>query len=199
MVAQDTTLEPVRRLIVLVPNLDMDEVAVARQIWELASPPGLAVLFLGLCADIIEEPRMRRRLIALAALTRDARVPVETRLEFDHNWIRRVKAILGSGDIIVCHAEQRTGLWRKPLSQTLAAMGAPVWILAGFYPPINGSRPGRLTEVIFWAISMAILVGFFWLQVQIARLPKDWTQSTLLSLSVLVEVGLLWAWHHFSL
>lgn len=187
-----------RRLIVLVPDLGIDDAEMARQIWEIASPPRLTVLYLGLCRHSAEEAQMQRRLITLSALTSDPRVSVKTRLEFGNAWPPKVKATLRADDIIVCHAEQRAGFWHTPLSRVLETLGAPVWTLSGFYEPMNASMAEPLKEIIFWVISIAILIGFTFIQIRVVRLSKDWAQSILLYLSILVEAGLLWAWHHLS-
>ena len=63
-VIQNLDAARVQRLVALVPNLDVDEVAFAHAIWELAFPPGLAVLLLGLCPNPNVEPGARRRLVA---------------------------------------------------------------------------------------------------------------------------------------
>ena len=191
-------LAAVRRLIVLVPPADMDEVEMARRIWELAAPAGLGVLFLGLCTQIAQEPAMQRRLVTLASLTRDARIPLDTRLESGRGWLSQIKAIQRPGDVIVCHIEQRVGMRRQPLARLIAARGAPVWTLSGFYTAGDLPGAGPLTTLVFWAVSLAVLAGFFWLQVRLVRMQEDWEHSLLLYLSVLAEAGLLWAWQHFS-
>lgn len=199
LTARDSGLTAARRLVVLVPAVDVDEAAVARYIWELAAPAGLAVLFLGLCARSTQEPAMQRRLVTLASLTRDARIALETRLEFGRNWLRRIRAVYQPGDVIVCHAEQRAGLGRKPLSRMVESMGAPVWTLAGLYPLEGTGRRDGPAELVFWAVSIAILAGFFWLQVRIVRMHEDWANNMLLYFSIITETGLLWAWHHLSI
>lgn len=188
-----------KRLIVLVPNWDVDEVEIARQVWKLAMPFGLAVLFLGLCTDITEELSMHRRLATLASLTRDPRLSVDTHLEVGRNWMRKLKAILHSGDVVVCHAEQRVGLWRVPLREQLSKLGAPIWALEGIHPPMKSSAFAKIKEAIFWLVSIVVIVVFFWLQVSIVRMSKDWAHSALIYLSVLSETGLLWIWHSVSM
>jgi hypothetical protein len=196
---EDGRLVSVRRLIVLVPNWDVDEVELARQVWELAVPLRLAVLFLGLCQDLTEELSMHRRLATLASLTRDPRLSVETRLEIGRNLPRKLKAIYTPGDVVVCHAEQRAGLWRIPLHEALAKLEAPIWTLEGNDPSMKPSAFTGIKEVIFWLISIAIMVVFFWIQVSIVRMSKDWAHSALLYFSVLSEIALLWIWHSVSL
>ncbi len=198
LLEESSGLRTVRRLVVLVPAADVDEVELARRIWELAAPSGLAVLFLGLCAQIAEEPAMQRRLVTLASLTRDARIPLETRIEFGRDWLRRIKPIHRPGDVIICHAEQTTGLRHRPLSRALESLGGPVWTLAGFYSSRDASPHGPLSGVVFWGVSMVILAAFFWLQVRMVRLDDDWAHNLLLYLSVLAESGLLWLWQQLS-
>lgn len=193
----NSVLTSIRRLIVLVPDLEVDQAELARQIWELASPPGLAVLFFSLCTDISNESHMNRRLIALAAMTREPRVHVETRLEFGRNWIHAIRKIFSPGDIVVCPAEQSLGWRRKPLGQILEAAHVPVWTLSGFYSLTPRTR-NWLVELIFWVVSIAIMLGFFWLQTQVVNFSNSWAQNIFLILSVFAEVGLLWGWHAVS-
>jgi hypothetical protein len=188
----------VRRLVVLIPNVDIDEAEVAQEVWKLAFPPGLAVLFLGLCPNINEEPRVRRRLATLAALTRDERVSVDMQLEFGHNWIKKLRTVLAVGDIVVCHTEQQTGIWHQPLELALARLDIPTLTLKGFIPPMYKSSSTFLRESIFWLVSVVIVLGFFWLQAQELRISEIWAQDTLLGLSILIELGVLFVWHSIS-
>jgi len=191
-VLQDANLVSARRLVVLIPNLDIDEAEIAREVWKLAFPPELAVLFLGLCPNVNEEPRVRRRLATIAALTRDTKVPVEIQLEFGRNWIRKLMSVLEAGDIVVCHAEQRTGIWRQPLELALARLNVPVLTLKGFIPSMYKSSSTFLRESVFWLVTIAVLFVFFLFQIRIVRISEEWVKDTLLSLSVLIEFGLVW-------
>jgi hypothetical protein len=196
---EDERLISARRLIVLVPDWDVDEAEFARQVWEMALLPGLAVLFFGLCKDITEEPGMHRRLATLAALTRDPRLPVETQLEVGHHWLRKLKGILAAGDILVYPSEEKARAWNVPLHRSLSKLKLPVWTLKGFDPPVKTSASAQIKEFIFWIVSVVIVIAFFWLQVSIVRMSEDWAHSALIYLCVLAEVGLLWIWHSVSL
>ncbi len=195
---EDQAFIPARRLIVLIPDGDLEEAEVARQVWDMAAPAGLAVLFFGLCKDTTEGLSMHRRLAILANLTRDPRVPVQTQLEFGGRWLRRLAALSGRGDVVVCLAEQRMGLRHRPVSEELTKRGLSVWTLEGIYLPARNPAVRSIREVIFWIVSIATIAGFFWLQVSITRLSEDWASSGLMYFSVLVEVGLLWIWHSVS-
>ncbi len=203
LIPESEPLPPARRLVVLISDVSTDESELARRIWSLASPRGLEVLYLGLCRDPYGEPRARRRLASLAAMTRDDWAHVETRLALGGDWVRTVQAAYRSGDLIVCHAEQTVSAWRfahKPLSHAmLSALNSPVYVLSGFYPEKSPERPNSTARILSWIIPVTIVAGFFWIQVRIEQLPKDWAHTTLLCISVLVEYALIGIWSHFAL
>ncbi len=201
LILADQPLPPARRLIVLVPDTDVDESELATRIWSLASPRGLAVLYLGMIRDVRAESLTRRRLITLAAITRDDWAHVETRLEFEGQWVQVVRRIWEPGDLIVCHAEQALSggnLKRRSLAQSLvAALNTPVYVLSGFYPELPTEQPKWLARLLAWLPPSGILVIFFALQVRMTQATWGWIQTALLCLSVIVEFGLIGAWEHF--
>jgi hypothetical protein len=197
----DQPLPAARRLLVLVPNADVDELGFARRIWLMASPRRLAVIYLGINRNVQSESLARRRLINLAAITRDDGVSVATQLEHDNDWIRSVQRHSAPGDLIVCHMEQKfldQGLRRRSLAQTLvSALSVPVCVLSGFYPELPVERPDWLRKVLAWVPPLVTLAVFFILQVVIARATTAWVQTTMLCLSVVAEFGLIMAWERF--
>ena len=196
LVLQNLNITAARRLVVLVPNQDVDEVAFAHAIWELAFPPGLAVLLLGLCLNANHEPRARRRLVTIAALIREPRVPVEMQLDFGRNWTPGLRGVLDPGDIVICPAGQQLGIFGESLDLSLEKLGSPVITLPGLYPITRNRVPGFILESIFWLVSIAVLLVFFWFQIRILRISEEWAKDTLLSVSVLIELGLIWVWNN---
>ena len=96
--------------------------------------------------------------------------------------------------MIVCIAEQTIGLHRKPLSQILeSTLNAPIYVLSD-KKPAQGLSP-LLSQVIAWAGFLGIIAGFFFLQVKITQLPKDWSQTLLFILLLIPELGLIWVWN----
>jgi hypothetical protein len=201
LIPADQPLPPARRLVVLVPNVDVDEAALATQIWSLASPRSLAILFLGIFRGPETESVARRRLALLAAITRDDWTRVETRLEAAGNWPQLVRRYWQSGDLVVCHAEQMLSGWggeRRSLAQTIVdALNTPVYVLAGFYAGLPLERPKWLMRLLAWLPPLAVLAIFFILQVSITQGTTGWLQTGLLSFSVILEFGLLGAWESF--
>ena len=188
-------LEAGRRLIVLVPDAEADYTPAIRRIWELANALGSRVQFLGLYRDAAEEPRLRRQLVTLSALLEDGTASAEVRVEFGTDWLRAIQSDLRAGDQIACFAGQRAGLSRRPLSQILESnLDVPVTILANLYR-MEHSGSSWIRQTIAWTGSIGIIVGFFWLQVRMDQLTRDWAYTTLLIMSILVEVWLVWVWN----
>jgi hypothetical protein len=140
LIAADKPLPPAQRLVVLVPNMEVDEAEFAYRIWSLASARRLDVLFLSRVEEAREEALARQRLARLAAITRDQRTQIETQIEFNCNWFQAVENIRRRGDVVVCHGEQRFSRWgwgRQVLAQALVArLNLSTYVLSGFYPKL---------------------------------------------------------------
>ncbi len=188
-------LQPARRLIVLVPESAADSALTARKLWELANALESRVQFLGLSKDAEHEPSVRRQVVTLSALVGDGNIFVESKIEIGNDWLNAVKSEWHEGDVIVCVAEQRSGLACRPLSQILESnLNATVYILGGF----RQERPKHfswLFKAMAWAGSIGIMIGFFFLQSKLGQFPTNWAYSTLLYISLFVEVGSIWAWN----
>jgi hypothetical protein len=183
------------RLIVLVPP-DSDYGTATRRIWELAVATDRRVQLLSLCKDSMEEPSLRRQLVLMSALVGDSRIATEAKVEVGVNWVDIVKRNYQTGDLIVCFAEHRDGIFLKPLNQILEAnLDTPVYVLSDLYTrEYSSSR--WFSQVILWLGWVGIIAGFFLLQSRIALLPNDWTEATLLILAVIFEFGLIWVWNN---
>ena len=186
-------VEAAHRLIVLVPNADLDYAAATRRVWELAGKLEARILFIGLCKDAAEESSLRRQLVTMSAMVQDGRVYAEEGVEIGKNWMDLIKRNYQTGDMIVCFAEQRTGLLHKPLSQILRLnLKIPVYILSGLYP----QKSSLLLQVMAWSVLIGIVISFFLLQVNIVQLQEDWLRNILLILSIIFEFRLIWVWNN---
>lgn len=194
--ASESGIRPAHRLIVLVPDADLDYAAATRRVWELANNMGAHIQFIGLCKDEIQESSLRRQLVTMSAMVQDGNVSAEAKVEFGNNWVNVVKSNWQAGDVIVCFAEQRAGLLYRPLSQILQSnLDIPMYILSGLYPQ-NLSRFNKSSIIVVWMGFIGIMGGSFILQLRIISLPPDWAQTTLLILSVLAELWLIWVWNN---
>ena len=194
-IASQSDLEPARRLIVLVPSLEVDLTAVTHRVWELANATGAHIKFLSLCNDTVQEPSLRRRLTTMSESVNDGNVSAEAEVIFGRNWVDAVKSRWQTGDMVVCCAEQRAGLLQKPLSQILQSdLDVPLYILSGLYPK-NDSRSNWSIRVFAWIGFIAIILGFFMFQVKIDQFAKSWT-TVLQVLTTAVEFWLIWVWNN---
>jgi hypothetical protein len=181
------------RLIVLVPESDADISSAARKIWELANALGSRVEFLGLCKDKTREPSLRRQIIAMSTMVGGS-VSVESKIEFGGDWLDFVKSQWRKGDVVACFADHRAGFANRPLSQILESnLKTTVYVLPEFQ--LDRPRSGWLSSAISWVGSIAIIALFFWGQAKLTEMPQDWAHTSLLYLSIFIEVGLIWFWN----
>jgi hypothetical protein len=184
-----------RSLIVLVPEAETDIAGMARKVWELANALGSRVEFLGLCKDETHEPALRRQMIALSTMVEDGRLSVEWKIGYGSNWLDLVKANWQTGDVIACFAEQHVGFSKRPLGQILESkLGAVVYVLSGFYRT-DDQHLAWLSNAIMWAGSLGIIGGFLWMQSWLVQLPHDWAHTSLLYVSVFIEIGIIVFWN----
>lgn len=180
-------------LIVLVPP-DSDSSSFTRWLCKLAIETNADIQLLGVCNDANQELALRRDLVTVAALIRDARVYVETKVEVGTDWLAAVKRSYEKGDMIVCIADQSVGVRRRPLSHLLeSTFQAPICILSE--TKVRPFESDALSQVISWSGFLGIIIGFFFLQVKIAQLPDDWFQTFLFSLTLIPELGLILLWN----
>jgi hypothetical protein len=190
-------LERSRRLIVLIAP-DSDCASVTRRICKLANETDSDVQLLGLCRDPNQELALRRELVTVAALIRDANVFVDMQVEVGTDWLAIVKCNYQEGDLLVCITEQPIGFRRRPLSQILeSTLKAPIYVLSQTKSPQFQSN--ILSQVIAWSGFIGIVAAFFILQVKISQLPKDWFQTLLFILLLIPEFGLIWVWNSLFL
>ncbi len=183
-----------RRLLVLIPDADVDLALVASRAWEIASASGAQVRFLGLCSDAAREASLRRRLATLSALVNDGGVSADTEIIQGSDWVKAVRSRWQAGDRVVCLAEQRAGLLQRPLSQMLASdLDVPLTILSGLTPPVS-ERPKWQSQVAVWTGLAVIIIGFFLLQARIYQTAGGWATILMLG-SLAVEYWLVWLWN----
>jgi hypothetical protein len=133
--ASFSTPQTARRLIVLLPESEVDTALTARKIWELANALESRVQFIGLSKDAAHEPGLRRQIVNLSAMVGDGNnICVESKIELGNNWLSVVKSEWQEGDVIACFAEQRSGFAHRPLSQILESnLKSTVYIFTGLH------------------------------------------------------------------
>lgn len=191
--ASHADLHPARRLIVLVPGPEADLTSVTRRIWELANSTKASVTFLGLCGDASQEPSLRRILVTQSALMNSGGVFAEAEIIVGKDWGNAVAARVQAGDMLLCWHEA-TGLLHKKVS-TILEMNPhlPAYIVSE--PRSRNTTQRRwLPAAAAWIGSIAIIVAFFWFQVEVDHIAKSMSVGLQVA-SVALEFWLLMAWN----
>lgn len=185
--ASQSDLEPVRRFVVPVTNPDVDLTAIARRVWELANATGSRVQFIGLCEDARQELGLRRTLATISAMVNDGNVFAESEIVSGRGWINSLQSRLLEGDTVVCWGKEHADLLHVNLD-------IPVYLIPESNQR-NKLRSNWLSRATAWFGSIAIIVAFFFLQVEFDHLTKTWT-ILLQLLSVAGEFWSILSWNN---
>jgi hypothetical protein len=191
-------LQGIRRLVILIPDLDAEEARLSHYIWSLAAQEQIEVLLVSLVQAPGDEFHALRRLTSIASITRDIWVKVETQVLFGNSWVKAVKRILGPGDLLVCASDQTiTSRWGKKVSLDVvlpSSLKTPVHLIPSFFHENPQPRLGWVRRLPFWVGLVIILASFFMLEVDVNHSITDWTGQVILIGLILVEIGLLYWW-----
>lgn len=187
--------EPANWLIVLVPGIEADLTAATQHIWELANAGSRRIRLIGLYENSVQELILRRQLAGMSAMVSSAGIYTETETISGNNWIEVVHTCAHDGDLIVCFAEQRVGPLKRSLSSILqSSLDVPIYILSSTY--LQGNvRFNWWSQIFAWGGFIAILAGFFLLQIRIHNLMGGWGRSVLVLISVCLELWMVWVWN----
>jgi hypothetical protein len=205
--ASETVLLPagqrvtsLRRILVLVPDGQIDQEFLVSRVQRLVGSADLDVLYISLSVSPDEDWRAFRHLVGLLTASVETGLRVRTQLLAKGEWLPVLREIVQSGDLIVCHAEQSPRRWKDP-HRTLgwwvaSTLNVPVYVLSGAYVQARPYWVNRALCLVFRIIPILIVAGFFWIQVQIDKLATGLTHTLVMSVSVLVEFGLVFLWSY---
>jgi hypothetical protein len=132
----------------------------------------------------------------MSAMVKDDNISTETDILFGKDWLAVVKSRSRPGDMVVCFAEQHANGSSQTLGRILQTnLEAPLYIVSGLRPD-NKADSNWLAQFVAWSGSIALIFGFFLLQVKIDHIGKDWTHLTLLLLTIPAELWLIWMWNN---
>lgn len=195
------TLDPapiaLARLVVLLPNTEVNEAMLARAIWVLSMPRGLRVHVVAMIDDWADEGEVRLRLALLTALLRESGIDPSVELEQDDaDWMRIARRVCRPGDAVVCHAEQTAAVGlrgarveHQPLGACLAALRLPVCELSGVItraPALTLRQTARA-----WLLPFAFVIVTLFLELLFlgwARGWADWARRAVLAAWTTAEI-----------
>jgi hypothetical protein len=182
-------------LIVLVPHTEADLSAATRRVWELANAGSSRVRFIGLYENAIQELTLRRQLAGMSAMLGSTGIYTETETLSGNDWAEVVRTRWHAGDLIVCFAEQRVGPLKRSLSSLLqSSLDVPIYILSDIHLQ-NDVHSNWWAGIFAWGGFIAILAGFFLLQVRIHHLVAGWGRPALVLISICLELWMVWVWN----
>lgn len=219
--ASDTT-DAFQRLVVVIPDVPLEEGQLAKTIWSLTNANHAEVLLLTLSDDWSRESHIRLQHTLVMQLLSTAGVRASSAIVADEDWLSILGRELRPHDVLLCFAEHLiatdAAYWTRNRPAAKAA-GASVTALAKPQPisalinqelhwpahVVSGilQPPKRnlLLTVMSWLGIVAVIVGGFWLQVELAQALREASsllRGLLLSGAIVVELGaLLTVFHLF--
>ncbi len=187
-----------KRLVVLIPDQDVDEVKISRKILSQAFTKRLDIVLLTLVQAHENEFSARRRLVTIMSLLKGLQLHVETKIALGHSWIKMIRQIRRNGDVIFCPAElmasSRLGI-RKPLGAILKdTLHVGVITYSDFYHDTHVNGEIYLHNLIYWIILIAIFVVFFIFDVDLNLFTMGWAGQVIAFMIVIVEIGIIYYW-----
>jgi len=137
-----------KRLVVLVPDLDLDETSLGRQIWNLALTGQKSVVLLSATQNIDEDLRIIQRLTQIYAVANDPRFRLETIVKYQFNWVKAIKSVYKQGDLILCfetHMIPYRIFWRQPIKSAITNnLKIPVYVFPKSAEPALKNKSKRI-------------------------------------------------------
>ncbi len=192
LLIEGSLLPPGCRLVVLVPDLEIDTQQLSQKIWRLASGGRQPVLLVGIFVHAEDEYRARCRMAQLEDQTRTPALEIHTRYVSGADWLDAVPELLRPEDVLVCYrALTQPAIFRKQrVAEVLAAQtGLPVYVLNDALPEATQPWARWLIDAVLLAACLGVFALFFVIQVWIDQNFLGWVRSALQILSAVAEAG----------
>jgi hypothetical protein len=187
-----------RRLVVVVPNQDLDAVSFSRAIRSLADSHLMDVLLVTVVHNEEDELAARRCLATVSTLMRDFVYDIEAHVVWSRSWIAALEKLSHPSDLVLCPPELniRTGLRKhEPLSAVISRrLGLAVRPMPGFYKEERVRITRFLLKLGYWVVILGILGGFFVLESDVTTVSTGWVSQVLLIILMAAEIGTIYLW-----
>lgn len=191
---EDQPLPPSRRLIVILPDGDIDMVSLPRRIWNLAAPDRRQVLLMIRPCREENEYDARLNLITLAAVIRDPHVVVQTQLVLGQSIEQAARQCVQPDDVFVCFEGHQVHRFfqKHRLAEVLAQKTQhPIYTLKGTVSEKVTPLSAHLIDLLFLLLCMLSLIAFFALEVWIDQNSAGAIQTILQILAVMAEIWVI--------
>jgi hypothetical protein len=181
-------------LVVILPDAELDIFSLAKQLWNLAAPDRRQVLLLTRPSFEENEYHSRVNLTTLASLIRDSSVVVQTQVVLGMSLDQAARKYSQADDVFVCFEDHHIHgfLKKERLANTLAQKNhLPVYTLKGSISEMTYPISARLLDFVSLAICLAVMIGFFVLEVWIDRNTMGTFHTILEILAVFTEAWII--------
>lgn len=189
-------LIPSQRLVVLVPEGELDESTFTRRIWQLAASSNLKILYLARASQDTFIAYQRSRLAGLAAMTSDKDARAQVIVSTEKSWPKAFQKIRRPGDLLVCLESQKIPrgiVWRRPLGELLArSASVPVYLIGGLKIGLAPHQRQWMREALAWSAALLLMTIFFGLQLALDRYSARPLSTIMICVSVFIELYSLW-------
>ncbi|HEX7599439.1 MAG TPA: hypothetical protein VF518_14580, partial [Polyangia bacterium] len=123
---------------------------------------------------------------------------VDFRVVWDRSWVHAAAELAAPGDLFICPPEVsiRTGFRKsEPLDAVLARkLNVATQPLAHFFTHPGPAIPQFLMRILYWAVILAILGGFFILESDASQAASGFLGQSLVVILMAFELGAIYLW-----
>lgn len=185
-------------MIVIIPQVLAGNLKMAHRVYWMGIREECDILYLVLVDQPADRMRVTLRSATMTAGLSGSAMDVDFQVVDRRRWLKALRAVYRPGDRMICHKEQmvKTGLTRfSPLEAFLKEkFSARVTALEGYYDPRQDQIQQWGKSLLFWAVTLLILAGFFALEWQSRLWVHGWAHKLILALLNMLEIGSVVAW-----
>jgi hypothetical protein len=191
------------KLLVIVPEDDLEEVKFAKKARSLAEYYDLDILFLGKVTSFETEPFLRRRLITLAGISSNNILKTQFITYSNSSWIKIISNVYKTGDFILCPKElphSRISFSRLPMVERIKNQyGDKVITVTGLMvSPKHKKMEQLIIPFLYWAGIIFILTTAFGLEASFGSHTFGWFRVVGEISLVGIEILSLWVWNSIT-
>ena len=185
------------RLLVLVPDNEMDEARYAKKARILAESHNLPIVFIGLNRSPDSESQIRRKLVTLAGIAGSEKIQAGFLLINLGSWMEVLHEELGPLDNILCPDEFNTGHYLYTDSTEMKSLlKEKVYFVPNVVFSSDLERREEMSRAVLnWAGIIFLLVAGFMVEVDLDRQTTGFSRTIIQIVILAAEIVCLWFWN----
>lgn len=185
------------RLLVLVPDNEMDEARYAKKARILAESHNLSIVFIGLNRSPDSESQIRRKLVTLAGIAGSEKIQADFLMINLEAWTEVLHKELGRLDYVLCPEEFNSGSRLYTNSADLKSMmNEKVYFVQDILISSDLERREEMSRAVLnWAGIIFLLVAGFMVEVGLDRQTTGFSRTIIQIVILTAEIVCLWFWN----